>query len=63
MPRACPVEEKRRRMQLLREVVKEHSVQRWMRSFMNAIPAAVDRKSNRDTGRVGIGGRFGPCKR
>jgi alpha,alpha-trehalose-phosphate synthase [UDP-forming] len=36
-----PVEEKRRRMRLLREIVKDHSVQRWIRSFMQAIPAAV----------------------
>jgi alpha,alpha-trehalose-phosphate synthase [UDP-forming] len=33
-------EEKRNRMRLLREIVKEHSVQRWIRSFLQAIPAA-----------------------
>jgi alpha,alpha-trehalose-phosphate synthase [UDP-forming] len=34
------VEEKRRRMRLLREIVKEHNVQRWIRSFLQAMPAA-----------------------
>jgi alpha,alpha-trehalose-phosphate synthase [UDP-forming] len=36
-----PIEEKRRRMRLLRQIVKDHSVQRWIRSFLQAIPAAV----------------------
>jgi alpha,alpha-trehalose-phosphate synthase [UDP-forming] len=36
-----PVEEKRRRMRLLRDIVKDHSVQRWIRSFLQAIPATA----------------------
>ena len=36
-----PVEEKRCRMRLLREIVKDHSVQRWIRSFLQAIPATA----------------------
>jgi trehalose-6-phosphate synthase len=36
-----PVEEKRRRMRLLRDIVKDHSVQRWIRSFLHAIPATA----------------------
>src|SRR5205814_4755548 len=32
-------EEKRNRMRLLREIVKEHSVQRWIRSFLQAVPS------------------------
>ena len=35
-----PAEEKRSRMRLLREIVKEHNVQRWIRSFLQAVPAA-----------------------
>ena len=33
-------EEKRNRMRLLRQIVKEHNVQRWIRSFLQAMPAA-----------------------
>ncbi len=33
-------EEKRNRMRLLREIVKEHNVQRWIGSFLHAMPAA-----------------------
>ena len=35
---ACimPIEEKRTRMRLLRNIVKEHNVQRWARAFMHA---------------------------
>ncbi len=33
-------EEKRRRMRLLREIVKDHNVHRWIRSFLQAIPTA-----------------------
>jgi len=40
-----PIEEKRRRMRLLRQIVKDHSVQRWIRSFLQAIPAALAGKS------------------
>lgn len=40
-----PIEEKRRRMRLLRQIVKDHSVQRWVRSFLQAIPAALTGRS------------------
>ena len=33
-------EEKRTRMRLLRAIVKEHNVQRWIRSFLQAYPSA-----------------------
>jgi hypothetical protein len=33
-------EEKRNRMRLLREIVKEHNVQVWIRSFLQAMPTA-----------------------
>ncbi len=33
-------EEKRNRMRLLRQIVKEHNVQRWIRLFLQAMPAA-----------------------
>ena len=33
-------EEKRNRMRLLRAIVKEHNVQRWIRSFLQAYPSA-----------------------
>jgi alpha,alpha-trehalose-phosphate synthase [UDP-forming] len=36
-----PIDEKRRRMRLLRQIVKDHSVQRWIRSFLQAIPSAL----------------------
>jgi trehalose 6-phosphate synthase/phosphatase len=35
-------EEKRSRMRLLREIVKDHNVQRWIRSFLQAVPATAD---------------------
>jgi len=41
-----PVEEKRRRMRLLREIVKDHSVQRWIRSFLQAIPSTLSAGAN-----------------
>ena len=31
-----PAEEKRNRMRLLREIIKDHNVQRWTRSFLQA---------------------------
>jgi trehalose 6-phosphate synthase len=40
-----PIEEKRRRMRLLRQIVKDHSVQRWIRSFLQAIPSALTGRS------------------
>jgi trehalose-6-phosphate synthase len=33
-------EEKRNRMRLLRQIVKDHNVHRWIRSFLEAIPAS-----------------------
>jgi len=41
---ACvmPMEEKRTRMRLLREIVKDHNVQRWARSFMQAAAGVKD---------------------
>ncbi|HYM05466.1 MAG TPA: trehalose-6-phosphate synthase [Terriglobales bacterium] len=33
------VEEKRSRMRLLRQIVKDHNVHRWIRSFLQAIPS------------------------
>ena len=33
-------EEKRSRMRLLRQIVKDHNVHRWIRSFLQAIPSA-----------------------
>ena len=41
------VEEKRNRMRLLREVVKEHNVQRWIGSFLQAMPTAQAVSSKR----------------
>jgi len=41
-----PVMEKRNRMRLLREIVKDHSVQRWIRSFLHAVPVAAVEGSN-----------------
>ena len=34
------VEDKRSRMRLLRQIVKDHNVHRWIRSFLQAIPAS-----------------------
>jgi alpha,alpha-trehalose-phosphate synthase [UDP-forming] len=36
------IDEKHTRMRLLRQIVKDHSVQRWIRSFLQAIPSAED---------------------
>jgi alpha,alpha-trehalose-phosphate synthase [UDP-forming] len=41
------MDERRTRMRLLREIVKDHSVQRWIRSFLQAIPSAEDRLRRR----------------
>ena len=35
-----PAEEKRSRMRLLRDIVKDHSVHRWIRSFLQAVPSS-----------------------
>jgi trehalose 6-phosphate synthase len=44
-----PIDEKRSRMRLLREIVKEHNVQRWIRSFLQAVlDAAGSKASDRD---------------
>jgi len=44
-----PIDEKRNRMRLLREIVKEHNVQRWIRSFLQAVlDAAGSKASDRD---------------
>jgi alpha,alpha-trehalose-phosphate synthase [UDP-forming] len=40
-------EEKRNRMRLLRQIVKEHNVQRWIRSFLEAMPEAEAAGSKR----------------
>ena len=40
-------EEKRNRMRLLRQIVKEHNVQRWIRSFLEAMPEAESAGSKR----------------
>ena len=44
-----PVEEKRRRMRLLRAIVREHNVQGWIRSFLQAVPAADTFASSRSS--------------
>jgi trehalose 6-phosphate synthase len=57
-----PVEEKRRRMHLLRDIVKDHSVQRWIRSFLQAMPSAAGGSKNGaagDSGANSAGGRRG----
>jgi alpha,alpha-trehalose-phosphate synthase [UDP-forming] len=44
-------EDKRSRMRLLRQIVKDHNVHRWIRSFLQAIPSAEQTKG-------GSGGSF-----
>src|SRR5437016_14153625 len=44
-----PAEEKRNRMRLLRDIIKDHNVQRWARSFPQA-SAAVDGASTTGSG-------------
>lgn len=50
---AClmPREEKRSRMQLLREIIKDHNVQRWARSFMQA---AADLEREEEDGPIEV---------
>jgi len=53
--RACvmPVEEKRSRMQLLRDIVRTHNVQTWADAFLSAVIAAepgAEPKALRETG-------------
>jgi alpha,alpha-trehalose-phosphate synthase [UDP-forming] len=43
-------DEKRRRMRLLREIVKEHNVQRWVRSFLEAVPEVTGAPTARHPG-------------
>lgn len=52
---AClmPKQEKRRRMQLLREIVKEHNVQRWAQSFMEAAFVLGPRDEPEDVSGIG----------
>ena len=47
-------EEKRNRMRLLRQIVKEHNVQRWIRSFLEAMPEAESAGSKRTTSDSGF---------
>src|SRR5436853_1175730 len=44
-----PAEEKRNRMRLLRDIIKDHNVQRWARSFLQAA-AALDGASTSGSG-------------
>ena len=39
-------DEKRSRMQLLRQIVKDHNVHRWVRSFLQAIPASSETRGS-----------------
>jgi trehalose 6-phosphate synthase/phosphatase len=39
-----PIEDKRSRMRLLRQIVKDHNVHRWIRSFLEAIPSSGQTK-------------------
>ncbi len=48
-----PQEEKRSRMRLLREIVKDHNVQRWARSFLQA---AADLDKDKGANKPGNGG-------
>ena len=48
-----PVEEKRQRMRLLRQIVKDHSVQRWIRSFLQAIPSTFSAAATGGSGDSG----------
>jgi trehalose 6-phosphate synthase len=41
-------DDKRSRMRLLRQIVKDHNVHRWIRSFMQAIPALNETKGGAD---------------
>jgi trehalose 6-phosphate synthase len=55
--RACvmPVEEKRSRMQLLRDIVRTHNVQTWADAFLSAVIAAepgAEPNALRETGRI-----------
>ncbi len=43
---AMPLEEKRSRMRLLRDIVKEHNVHRWIRSFLQAVPSPRSERSS-----------------
>jgi len=49
---ACvmPPEEKRTRMRLLRDIVKDHNVQRWARSFMQAASGVKEEKAKNGNG-------------
>ena len=60
MPQPCPPEEKRNRMRLLRQIVKEHNVQRWIRSFLEAMPEAEAAGSKRGASDSGFQYTFKP---
>ena len=51
-------DDKRSRMRLLRQIVKDHNVHRWIRSFMQAIPALNETKGGAD-GQF-VGANYGP---
>jgi alpha,alpha-trehalose-phosphate synthase [UDP-forming] len=49
---AClmPIEEKRTRMRLLRDIVRDHNVQRWARSFMQAASGVKEESRSQGNG-------------
>jgi trehalose-6-phosphate synthase len=57
-------EDKRTRMRLLRQIVKDHNVHRWIRSFLQAIPSSeqLKREAGSDSWTQPAGARVGSIR-